>query len=139
MRRRATRAKPTLTIDVGTRYSLVLRVNMELRSGKVLLQFSPEAMSNEDAGTLNEKTPIGSPMILKPSYLQRAQAFTRGYLWLVVASMFLILAAGVLCFPQKTWNRMMMTLFGCVTLNIRGKAYRFCEQPPQHDNAGIPL
>lgn len=135
---------PLLKLEVH--YSSLLRVDMELRNGKVLLQLSPEAMATTvEAATQETEKLIKAEVLVaqlstKPTLYHRAQTFTRGYLWVVVASAVLILAAGILLFPQKTWNRIMMQLFGCVTLNIRGKAYRFCEQaPPQQEHAGIPL
>jgi hypothetical protein len=137
---------PTLVIEL--RSFSFFRVHMELRSGKVLLQLSPEAMATATAPlTTDENTPVYTPIKQSSSsnwaptrLYARLQVATNGYLWLVVASLVLILAAGILLFPQKTWNRMMMQLFGCVTLNIRGKQYRFCEQPPAaQEQGGIPV
>lgn len=146
MPRKAVRPRQTLTIEWEPRHLSFCRVVMELRSGKVLLSLSPEAMSttplaqSEEEKKLFGTTVGGVAQQSKPTIIQTLQAYTRGYLWLCCAATVLILAAGILLFPQKTWNRVMMQLFGCITLNIRGRAYRFCEQPPaQQDHAGIPL
>lgn len=72
-------------------------------------------------------TPQTSESFLSRSYA-RLQDATRGYLWLVLASLVLIVGAGILLFPQKMWNRLMLELFGCVTLSVRGKQYNFCER-----------
>jgi hypothetical protein len=134
---RRRRQVPTLVIEL--RSFSFFRVHMELRSGKVLLQLSPEAMATATAPlTTDENTPVYTPIKQSSSsnwaptrLYARLQVATNGYLWL---------AAGILLFPQKTWNRMMMQLFGCVTLNIRGKQYRFCEQPPAaQEQGGIPV
>lgn len=132
------------TIEIETHHLTHLRVHMELRSGKVLLQLSPGAMATvQDQQPLEKEALLAKASevpTLKPTLYQRAQLATHGYLWLVVACCVLILAAGVLLFPQKAWNRIMMSLFGCVTLNIRGKAYRFCEQQPAaQEHGAIPL
>jgi hypothetical protein len=147
MRRTARRGRPLVKIELELCHFSYLRVDMELRSGKLLLAVSPEAMANQaelfdtEKDKLLSQPPQSSTVTPGKSTLyQRAQALTRGYLWLCVASMVLILAAGILLFPQKTWNRMMLSLFGCITFNVRGKAYRFCEQPPvQQENGGIDL
>lgn len=143
MPRKATRTGACLKIELKVTRTTHLRFDMELRNGKVLLQFSPEAMATVQDTQALEKAKLLSQQdeasTAKPTLYQRAQLLTRGYLWLVVASIVLICAAGVLLFPQKAWNRVMMTLFGCVTLNIRGKAYRFCEQPPVQEHGAIPL
>lgn len=146
MSRRTSRARPQVKIELQARHFTFLRIDMELRNGKVLLQISPEAMANTTVLSEEEKAKLMAvPPQLTPgsgrlsSVYTQLQTLTRGYLWLTVAALILILAAGVLLFPQKAWNRMMLAVFGCVTFHIRGKAYRFCEQPPAQDNGGIAL
>jgi len=146
MRRAAGRAGQLVRIQLEVRHLCYLHLDMELRNGKVLLQISPEAMANTAALSEDEKEKLMTPGAAlysdnagKNSLYQRLQNMTRGYLWLVVASMVLILAAGILLFPQKMWNRVMLSLFGCITFHVRGKAYRFCEQPPAAEAGGIPL
>jgi hypothetical protein len=65
------------------------------------------------------------------AWLQRA---TRGYFLLLTACVLVTIAAGVLLFPQKTWNRLMLQLFGCVDLNLHGHKFKLCENvdEPQH-------
>ena len=148
MSRVARRRKQVLAIEIETRYLTQFRLDMELRNGKVLLQLSPEAMATQEATSATEKDKIlgsfgasqASSETPKPSLYQRAQAFTRGYFWLVLTCAVLIIAAGVLTFPQKSWNRLMLKLFGCVTFNWGGKAYRYCEmQNVPQENGAIPL
>jgi hypothetical protein len=113
-------------VQVDLRSFTSLRLHMELRSGKVLFTVSNTAMSAPDEQqTLVGYTPSGPK---KVSLYARLQAMTKGYLWFCVAASILLLACGLVFFPQKTWNRLMMALFGCVTLHIRGKDYKFCEQ-----------
>lgn len=111
---------------------------MELRNGKVLFNISPETMSGTTATSEEDKKLL--PSAVKTSYYERAQALTRGYLWFCVALTVLIVATGIVFFPQALWNRMMMALFGCITFTVRGKAYKLCgQQPLGQEQAGIPL
>lgn len=127
-------------------FSTCFRLHMELRSGKLLLHISPESMSAPMAHVSETEnllaTPPPQPASLRTlTYYARVQKATGGYLWFYIAAAVLLLACGLLLFPQKMWNRMMMALFGCITFHVRGKAYRFCEQPPAAQGAGdgIPL
>lgn len=85
--------------------------------------------------TMDEKQSLVQPTQPVQGYISSKvaglQRFTRGYLWLVMACLFLVIAAGVLLFPQKTWNRMMLKMFGCVRFKINGHEFKMCQEQPQ--------
>lgn len=61
----------------------------------------------------------------------RLQRATRGNLLLLTTCVVLIIAAGVLLFPQKMWNRLMLQLFGCVKLKFNGHTFNMCQEIEQ--------
>lgn len=67
----------------------------------------------------------------------RLQRATRGNLLLLTACVCLIVAAGVLLFPQKTWNRLMLKLFGCIHFNVNGHQFKMCEEVPEPQNVQL--
>ncbi len=119
-------------IVISLSFSTFSQLHMELRSGKVVFTLSDTAMS----ATEEQQKLVPPTSTKKPTLYERAQAFTAGYLWFCIAGSILLLALGMVFFPQKMWNRMMMWLFGCVTYNVRGKKYNFCEAPGQNDQGG---
>jgi len=88
-----------------------------------------------------EKQPLtqqpGSSDGFFSSTYARLQRATRGNLLLVTACLFLIIASGVLLFPQKTWNRMMLKLFGCIHFNVNGHQFKMCEEVPEPQNVQL--
>jgi len=117
------RARKKAEIVIELSFSTFSQVHMELRSGKVVFTLSNTAMSQPE----EQRTLVAPKPTYNPTLYERAQVLTRGYLWFCIAASVLLLACGLVFFPQKTWNRLMMSLFGCVTYHIRGKKYSFCE------------
>lgn len=135
---------PEWHFEVHLHFAESSRVQMELRSGKVLFNISPETMSGVTATSKEEEKlipPAASTSVIAgtTSYYARLQALTRGYLWFCLALSVLIIATAIVFFPQTLWNRMMMSLFGCITFTVRGKPYKLCGQQQVPENAGIPL
>ena len=114
----------------------------ELKGKNFSLAVFHSTMSAPPAAPDNyEKTPLKggqeqSQGILS-STIAKLQIATRGNLVLLTACMFLIIAAGVLLFPQKTWNRIMLKLFGCATFNVNGHQYKLCEDMPQPEHVQL--
>lgn len=112
---------------------------IELKGPTWSLSISHVTMSAPQAAVDNyEKTPLKGGQESSEGFLSttiaKLQRVTRGNLVLLTACLFLIVAAGVLLFPQKTWNRLMLKLFGCVNLNVHGHQFKLCEdvQQPEH-------
>lgn len=113
-------------------------VEVEFRNFSLLIShLTMAANASEDTPMLKQPSSSNPErsMPFLSSKIGQLQYYTRGYLWFVVASLFLIVGAGIMLFPQTTWNRIMLALFGCVTLNVRGKQYNFCERT-QQENLG---
>ena len=68
----------------------------------------------------------------------RLQAATGGYLLFIIGLSVLAVSVAVLFLPQTYWNRLIMTLTGCVTVRVGGKEYNFCQKQEQQ-NAQVPL
>lgn len=125
------RKRTEVEVRLELRSFVSLRCDMELRNGKVLFTVSNAAMA-APASTEETQKLISTPSTAASLYA-RAQAITRGYLWFTIAATVVLLALGLVFFPQKMWNRIMMALFGCVTLHVRGKQYKFCEEAPAQE------
>lgn len=114
----------------------------ELKGQNWLLCISHVTMSVPMATIdTSEKTPLTSPTGSSDGFLSstyaRLQSATRGKLWLFTACVFLIMAAGVLLFPQKTWNRLMLKLFGCIHFTVNGHQFKMCEEVPEPQNVQL--
>ena len=85
--------------------------------------------------TVDEKEALMAPTPYQQGFLSskitQLQRATRGYLWLVVACFVLLIAGGILLFPQKTWNRLMLQMFGCVRFKVNGHTFNMCQEHPE--------
>ncbi len=67
-----------------------------------------------------------------PSFIDRLQAITRGYLWWILAVAILGVLCAVLFFPSKAWARLMLNFVDCVVVHGKKFNYQICNQePPQ--------
>jgi hypothetical protein len=89
-------------------------------------------MSDDDNGAKQYlvQTQTKSAGFLSTTY-SRLQVATRGHLWLMLACLVLLIAGGVLLFPQKSWNRLMLKLFGCIHFTVNGHQFKMCEEVPE--------
>lgn len=134
------KAKRPLEIQVKFRQTRRLKTHfhesISLTAGTVSFSIFHSTMSVPiGTSTMDEKQTLIQPTQPTQEYISSKvaglQRLTRGYLWLVVACCVLLIAAGVLMFPQKTWNRMMLKMFGCVRFKINGHEFKMCQEQPQ--------
>jgi len=115
---------------------------LEVKGKNCLLCISHVTMS---VPLTQQKTEENQPLVQEGGTSQgyisstyaRLQRATRGNLLLLTACVCLIVAAGVLLFPQKTWNRLMLKLFGCIHFNVNGHQFKMCEEVPEPQNVQL--
>lgn len=138
------RARPEFVIKIRPRRNskAQFRECVELKGKNFSLAVFHSTMSAPPAAPDNYETvPLkGTQMQAEgffSSTISKLQRATRGNLLLCVACFVLIMAAGVLLFPQKTWNRIMLKLFGCVHLNVHGHSFKLCEDAQPQENVQL--